>query len=158
VLHRAEQLNLLRSITIEIARISMLVRHQNVMLKEADPAVACASIINPLSLSIIYSANVSKLHLLPPQALYEVIAFYIGLFEHEYNAVTAGVELIESKDSNFKSLSFGGHLIPLIMELNGRIDNNAQTALSVSYPLVRGLEKELRDRVLKPENVSERRS
>lgn len=136
-LHKFEQLNLLRALVIEIARISMLLRYQIKKIETVDQHIVSLSLINPLSLTTIYASNTSKLHILPPITLYQIIPFYTALYEHEYNMIVQGAQLIGSKEDKFKAFNLNSCQRDGIMKLNQDLDAKCQIALAVCYPLIK---------------------
>jgi len=146
-LHRLQQLNLLRSITIEITQISNLVRQQLSVIRSSRAPMMSYSVIDPASLAVVYPNNLSNLNLLPPQAMIRIIPFYVGLAEHEYNAKAHGVTVV-SGDS-LKSFNFRNEHVDRMMELNERLDQMCNSTLSVCFPIVQAMEKELEGRANK---------
>jgi len=141
-LHRMQQLNLLRSLTIEISQISSLVRHQLSLLHADRGSNVDVSIINPSTLAVVYPNNLSQLHHLPPQTLIRVIPFYVGLWEHEYNVALCGGEKIGGH-GELRSFTFGQQQIARVIELNEHLEALCHQTLKVCWPVLQKMELEL---------------
>lgn len=137
-----ERLTLLRAITIEISHIVRLVRLQSKQFSEKTSPIASYSAINPLTFAVVYHNNLSGLHKVPPECLTQIVPFYIGLQEHEYNLVTNGVFKV-GDNSSLRSFTFSSSLLGAVLAGNRNIDTLGGMALAACYPAVIALEKKL---------------
>lgn len=141
-LHQMQQLNLLRSLVIEITQISNLVRNQSALLEGKDAKNETVSLINPSTLAVVYRNNLANLNLVPPQALIRIIPFYTGLLEHEYNVETYGGRKV-GKGDELRLFSIEPQQVSRILELNKRLDTMCQQTLEKCWPLTNLLEQKL---------------
>ncbi|WP_425902508.1 hypothetical protein [Agrobacterium radiobacter] len=137
-----DSLNLLRAVMIEISHIVRLVRLQSEEFSGHHHALKTFSAINPVTFAVVYPNNLSSLHKLPPVSLSQIVPFYIGLQEHEYNMTTAGVFKV-GDSSSLRSFTFQSHQALTVIAGNANIEKNGQLALAACYPIVQALEKKL---------------
>lgn len=140
-----ERLNLLRSITIEISQLSQLARLQLHQIESFSGNQIEYSIMNPLSLAVVYQNNLSNIHKLPPESLLQIVPFYVGLLEHVYNLEAHGAKSVGESPS-IRTFNLRVEHVARFRQLNTDLDKLCHLALSVCYPIVQELERKLEGR------------
>lgn len=140
-----DRLNLLRSITIEIAQISRLTRNQISRAKAETGPLGSYSVINPTSLSVVYRNNLQNIHKLPPGTLMHIVPFYVAIQEYEYNLNSHGI-LSVGQHPSLLYFNISSHQLFSFIDFSETLDGHCQRALSSCYPVVRHLERKLEGR------------
>lgn len=143
-LFRVEQLNLLRALTNEVGQVASLLRNQISILQTTNQfKEPMTSVINPMTIATVYPANLSKLHLLPPEATNNLIGFHAGLAEHEYNVGAHGITPVGSAADPLKIFHFSTSHASAMVKLDKELLQKAELTVSACLPLVRKLVKHL---------------
>jgi len=140
-----ERLALLRSLATEIRLIRNLIAYQ---LREYQSPTAegqaWRSSVSPKLFSLLYPANLSKLLVLPHDALTQIIVFHAAIDEYEYNLKLEGAEFPDNAPVVTRSFNFPVSVTPQIVARANTLKNAGESALAHLEAAVAHFEKRLK--------------
>jgi hypothetical protein len=139
-LHRFQQANLLQAMLTEVEQVQALLNYQIGLLRNTPEEQELFSVINPATLVVIYSSNLSSLHLLPAQAIQQLVAIHSAIAEHEYNIEAYGGKLVSKPAFSLKSFNFEKKTKQVVVKLNRDLAEKCGSVLERCRPILRSLE------------------
>jgi hypothetical protein len=139
-LHRFQQSNLLQALLTEIEQVAALLGNQTKLLNLAGEEKDLFSVINPATLVVIYSTNLSSLHILPTRAIQQLVAIHSAISEHEYNIDAHGGYLVSKPEYKMKSFNFDKKTKLIVTLLNKDLEKKCNEMLVRCRPILKALQ------------------